>query len=123
VILEGYEVTEIAGETSADAVVIARAGTKQRIAVHGVFVALDLCPNSTMVQQLTALDAHGFIQVNAAHETPVPGLFAAGDVATAISEQVLIAIGDGARAARSAFAYLLAQRLAPAGKPSEKEPA
>jgi thioredoxin reductase len=52
-------------------------------------------------------DQDGFIWVDERMATTVPGIFAAGDVTTSFGEQVLIAIGDGARAALSAYDYLL----------------
>jgi thioredoxin reductase len=107
-IVEGAKVRAITGELSADGVVFVRAGQTQRVAVHGAFVALGFEPNSGPVRQIAACDADGFIRVNDAHETSVPGVYAAGDVAARMAEQVLIAIGDGVRAARSAHTYLLA---------------
>ena len=64
-----------------------------------------------MVANLVETDADGFIVVNPFHETSTPGLYAAGDVSTIYSEQVLTAIGDGARAAMSAYDYVLSERL------------
>ena len=64
-----------------------------------------------MVRQLVQLDEHGFIVVDDRNQASLPGLFAAGDVTHVICEQILIAIGAGARAAQSAYDYLLAQRL------------
>ncbi len=76
-----------------------------------VFADLGLLPNSTMVRGVAPLDANGFIVVDSQNATEVPGLFAAGDVTTARGEQILIAIGDGARAALSAYEYVLAHKL------------
>jgi thioredoxin reductase (NADPH)/alkyl hydroperoxide reductase subunit F len=112
-VLESCRVTEIAGRTSADTVVFVRDGQTQQLPVHGVFVTLGLSPNSAMVASLVERDAHNFIRVTSAHETSVAGLFAAGDVTTDACENVLIAIGDGVRAARSAYAYLLTQHPVP----------
>ena len=60
---------------------------------------------------LDQLDAHGFIVIDDQNRASLPGLFAAGDVTNASCEQMLIAIGAGARAAQSAYDYILAQRL------------
>jgi alkyl hydroperoxide reductase subunit AhpF len=57
------------------------------------------------------MDPQGFIIVDAQNRTSLPGLFAAGDVTSALGEQILIAIGEGARAAVSAYDYILAQRF------------
>lgn len=112
-ILEGYEVQALAGDDTLREVIVARNGQEQRLPVERAFVALGLVPNSQLVKDLVETDADGFIMVNAYHETSLPGLYAAGDVCSTFSEQVLIAIGDGARAARSAYDYLLAQWLVP----------
>jgi len=116
-LLEGYTVTEV--ETSAGAVhaiLVTRHGAVQRLPVQAVFVDLGLVPNTQMVRQFVQLDEHGFIVVDAQNQTSRPGLFAAGDVTSAIGEQILIAIGEGARAAQSAYDYILAQRLGLEGK-------
>jgi len=55
------------------------------------------------------LDEQGRISVDCGCNTSVPGLFAAGDVTNIYAEQVLIAIGEGAKAALSAYEYLLPQ--------------
>jgi alkyl hydroperoxide reductase subunit AhpF len=55
--------------------------------------------------------------VDERNATNVPGLFAAGDVTTSFGEQTMIAIGDGARAALSAYDYLLARQPTPRDGP------
>jgi alkyl hydroperoxide reductase subunit AhpF len=64
-----------------------------------------------MVKELVELDAKGRIKIDARNRTTAPGLFAAGDVTDAYAEQVLIAIGEGAKAALSAYEYLLEQPM------------
>jgi thioredoxin reductase len=111
-ILEGYTVAEV--ETSSGAVhaiLLARGGMVQRLPVQAVFVDMGLTPNSQIVRQLVRLNERGFIMVDERNQTSLPGLFAAGDVTTQVCEQILIAIGEGARAAQSAYDYTLAQRL------------
>jgi len=90
---------------------IARQGHQRSLGVDRIFVALGLVPNSAIVRDLVATDADGFITVNAFHQTSVPGLFATGDVSSSFTEQVLIAMGDGTRAAMVAYDYLLCERL------------
>jgi len=121
-ILEGYAVTEIIGGDTVEALMIVRDGRPRRIEVDRVFVALGVVPNSAIVRDIVETDTNGFILVNAYHETSLPGLYAAGDVSTMFTEQVLIAIGDGARAAMSAYDYLLAQWLIPDDTQGGKEP-
>ena len=72
---------------------------------------LDLVPNSGLVKELVELDTKGRVKIDARNRTTAPGLFAAGDVTDAYAEQVLIAIGEGAKAALSAYEYLLEQPL------------
>jgi len=88
-------------------------GQSRRLDVQHAFVDLGLVPNSELVQGLVRMDSAGFIIVDAHNETTVPGLFAVGDVTTTCGEHVLVAVGDGVRAAMHAYDYLLARRIAP----------
>lgn len=107
--LVGYQVREIVGATNVEALVVAREEDIRWLEVDAAFVDLGLVPNSAMVRRIVQSDVEGFIWVDDRNATTQPGLFAAGDVTTAFGEQVLIAIGEGARAALSAYDYLLAQ--------------
>jgi alkyl hydroperoxide reductase subunit AhpF len=60
-----------------------------------------------MVAELVKLDERGRIVVDCANHTNVPGILAAGDVTDTFAEQVLVAVGEGAKAALSAYEYLL----------------
>lgn len=106
-VFAGYEVTAITGTSNVEQVVITCEGRTRSLHVDAVFADLGLLSNSAIVRQLVRTDPDGFIWVDDRNATTCPGLFAAGDVTTAFSEQVLIAIGDGARAAISAYDYLL----------------
>jgi NADH-dependent peroxiredoxin subunit F len=66
-----------------------------------------LVANTKMVADLVKLDDQGRIIVDCGNRTNVPGLFAAGDVTNTYAEQVLVAVGEGAKAALSAYEYLL----------------
>jgi alkyl hydroperoxide reductase subunit F len=68
---------------------------------------MNLIPNSQMVADLIELDEHGRIKVDCFARTNLPGVFAAGDVTDSYAEQVLVAVGEGAKAALSAYDYLL----------------
>jgi thioredoxin reductase len=59
------------------------------------------------VEHLVELDEQGRIKVDNYARTSVPGLYAAGDVTNTYAEQVLVAVGEGAKAALSAYEYLL----------------
>jgi thioredoxin reductase len=107
-ILENHQVTQVKGDTFARALVVRRPnGTTAELYADAFFVELGLTPNAGLVRGLVALDAHGRIEVDARNRTSAPGLFAAGDVTNVYAEQVLIAIGEGAKAALSAYDYLL----------------
>jgi thioredoxin reductase len=108
-ILDGYEVQEIVGRSGVEQLVVARDGQVRHLLVDAAFVDLRLMPNSGVVRQIVQTDIDGFIWVDDRNATTLPGLFAAGDVTTAFGEQILIAIGEGARAALSAYDYLLPQ--------------
>lgn len=106
-VLEGYEVQEVRGNRHIEQVVATRNGQVRRLDVDAAFVDLGLVPNSGTVRHLVQTDRDGFICVDDRNATSLPGVFAAGDVTTAFGEQILIAIGEGARAALSAYHYLL----------------
>jgi thioredoxin reductase len=111
-LLEGYTVTEVEASGGAvHAIQVAGSGQVGRLPVQAIFVDLGLVPNTQAVRQLVQLNERGFIVVDEHQQSSLPGLFAAGDVTNASCEQILIAIGAGARAAQSAYAYILAQRL------------
>jgi alkyl hydroperoxide reductase subunit F len=106
-ILEKVQVREVIGEAFVDAVAVALPGGELReIPVKGVFVKLPRTPNSSLVRGWIDLDECGCILVDVDCATSAPGVFAAGDV-THVSEQVLVHIGEGAKAAISASHYLL----------------
>jgi alkyl hydroperoxide reductase subunit F len=108
VLWQGYEVKEIRGDEYARQVVVETPeGVSATLDTDGVFVELDLIPNSEPVQGLAELDEKGRIKIDRLNRTNCPGLFAAGDVTDAFAEQVVIAVGEGAKAALSAYDYLL----------------
>jgi len=81
----------------------------QTIKVDGLFIEVGLTPGSKIVADLGVTDANGHVIVNNRCATSRPGLFAAGDVTDVFIEQVLVAVGEGAKAALSAYEYLLNQ--------------
>jgi thioredoxin reductase (NADPH) len=107
-VLAGYQVKAVNGPFNVEYLVVERGDQHRWLRVEAAFVDLGLMPNSGIVRQLVRLDPAGFICVDNRNATTLAGLFAAGDVTTSFGEQVLIAIGDGARAALSAYDYLLA---------------
>lgn len=82
-------------------------GEVHRIELEGVFVQIGLLPNSEWLKGTLALSPHREIEVNARGETSLPGVFAAGDVTTVPYKQIVIAMGEGSKAALSAFDHLI----------------
>ncbi|MBC3885344.1 alkyl hydroperoxide reductase subunit F [Undibacterium griseum] len=78
-----------------------------RVELEGVFVQIGLVPNTEWLKDTLSLSRHGEIEVNARGQTSLPGVFAAGDVTTVPYKQIVIAVGEGAKAALSAFDYLI----------------
>ncbi len=108
VILDNYQVLEVKGDEYARAMTVKDPqGKTSEICFDGSFVEMALIPNSQMVADLAERDEQGRIKVDCANRTNIPGLFAAGDSTTGYAEQVLIAVGEGAKAALSAYEYLL----------------
>jgi thioredoxin reductase len=105
--LLGYEVREIQGDTYARRLVVSGAEEDRGLEVDAIFVEKDLIPRTRIVEGLVELDEKGRIKIDARNRTSAPGVFAAGDVTDSYAEQVLIAIGEGAKAALSAYDYLL----------------
>jgi len=106
-----HEVVAITGEKLVDGIRIGDLKTKQEreLQVSGVFIEIGLMPNSDLVKNVAALNRLGEIEVNCNNETSVPGLFAAGDVTSVPEKQIVVAAGEGAKAALQAHRYL--QRL------------
>jgi alkyl hydroperoxide reductase subunit F len=82
-------------------------GEARRVDVDGCFVQIGLVPNTEWLRGTIELSKHGEIIVDAKGATSVPGVFAAGDVTTVPFKQIVIAAGDGAKAALGAFDYLM----------------
>jgi alkyl hydroperoxide reductase subunit F len=77
------------------------------VALEGVFVQIGLVPNTEFLKGTVELSKFGEIIVDARGHTNVPGVFAAGDCTTVPFKQIVIAAGDGAKAALSAFDHLI----------------
>jgi len=107
-ILKDYQVVEFKGDEFAEGVVLKDpAGKTVELKADGMFVEMALPPMSQIVAELVKLDERGRIIVDCANRTDVPGIFAAGDVTDTFAEQVLVAVGEGVKAALSAYEYLL----------------
>jgi alkyl hydroperoxide reductase subunit F len=82
-------------------------GELHRIELEGVFVQIGLLPNTDWLKGAVALSSRGEIEVDVRGQTSVPGVFAAGDATTTPYKQIVIAMGEGAKAALSAFDHLI----------------
>jgi len=106
-----HEVMEVKGESRVEGIKIRDLKSKQERAlkVSGIFIEIGLIPNSEPFKGIVRLNRLGEIEVNCANETSVLGLFAAGDVTNVPEKQIVVAAGEGAKAALKAHHYL--QRL------------
>jgi alkyl hydroperoxide reductase subunit F len=82
-------------------------GDKKSLEIAGIFVQIGLLPNTDFLKGTVELSRFGEIVVDHHGKTSVPGLFAAGDCTTVPYKQIIIATGDGAKAALGAFDYLI----------------
>lgn len=105
-VMNDSEIKAVLGKTMVDAIKV-REGTfgERDIDVNGVFVEIGLIPNSGFANILDK-NEQGEIIVDSYNRTNVPGIFAAGDVTDIPEKQIIIAAGEGAKAALSAFSYI-----------------
>ena len=82
-------------------------GADHTVHLEGVFVQIGLVPNTEWLKGAVALTNRGEIEIDARGETNIHGVFAAGDVTTVPYKQIVIAMGEGSKAALSAFDYLI----------------
>jgi len=78
-------------------------GQEERIELDGVFVQIGLIPNSSFLKGTLELTQFGEIRVDEKGRTSLPGVYAAGDVTTTPYKQIIISMGEGAKAALAAF--------------------
>jgi NADH-dependent peroxiredoxin subunit F len=84
-----------------------KSGESKTLELEGIFVQIGLLPNTDWIKGTVALSNRGEIEVDEKGQTSVPGVFAAGDVTTVPYKQIIIAMGEGAKASLSAFDYLI----------------
>ncbi|ROM78985.1 alkyl hydroperoxide reductase subunit F [Pseudomonas brassicacearum] len=82
-------------------------GEVRDVGLEGIFVQIGLLPNTDWLKGTVELSPRGEIIVDARGETSIPGVFAAGDVTTVPYKQIVIAVGEGAKASLSAFDHLI----------------
>jgi len=110
-ILVEHTVTEIHGSGRVEGVTVKdlRTGEQSRLDVGAVFIEIGLIPNSEFAKGISKRNELDEIEVDQGCELGVPGLFAAGDVTNVPEKQIVVAAGEGAKAALRAQRYL--QRL------------
>jgi alkyl hydroperoxide reductase subunit F len=86
-------------------------GTPHQLELQGVFVQIGLLPNTDWLKGSVALSSHGEVEVDTHGRTSVPGVFGAGDVTTTPFKQIVIAMGEGAKAALGAFDHIIRSPL------------
>jgi alkyl hydroperoxide reductase subunit F len=103
------QTTEITGDQKVNGLVYKdrATGELKKVELEGVFIQIGLVPNTDWLKGVVELTKHGEIVVDARGQTSVPGVFAAGDVTTVPFKQIIIAAGDGAKAALGAFDHLI----------------
>ncbi|BDD11533.1 alkyl hydroperoxide reductase subunit F (plasmid) [Fulvitalea axinellae] len=80
-----------------------KSGSKENVSVDGVFVQIGLTPNSGVFKEIVSTNGRGEIEIDPACRTSVPGIYAAGDVTVVPYKQIVVAMGEGSKAALSAF--------------------
>jgi len=81
--------------------------TEHRLELEGIFVQIGLLPNTDWLKGTLELSKHGEVVIDHKGETSLPGVFAAGDCTTVPFKQIIIAMGEGAKASLGAFDYLI----------------
>ena len=72
-----------------------------------MFIQIGLIPNTEWLKGDIELSKHGEVIINERNETSIPGVFAAGDATTVPYKQIVISMGEGSKAALSAFDFLI----------------
>ncbi len=107
-----YKILRIEGKSTVEGIEIEslETGEKKRLDVQGVIVEIGLLPNSELVLDTMEINRIGEIVIDSRCRTGVSGLFACGDVTDVPYKQVIVAAGEGAKAALSAYDYIIKQR-------------
>lgn len=110
-IYDHHAVVKIEGEERIESVLIKDISSqkKLKIEIEAIFVAIGFSPNSALVRDIVDLNKKGEIEIDPDCSTKTPGLFAAGDVTDVFAKRIIIASGEGAKAALAANKYLVKQ--------------
>ena len=116
-VITGAQTTEVIGDGTRVTSLTYKdrqSGAPHRLELAGVFVQIGLVPNTDWLKGTLKLSARGEIEVDARGQTSVPGVFAAGDCTIVPYKQIVIAMGEGAKASLSAFDHLIRSPLSAA---------
>jgi alkyl hydroperoxide reductase subunit F len=107
-----YDILRIVGESSVEGMEIKslKTGEAKRLSVAGIIIEIGLLPNSDLVLDTLETNSIGEIVIDSRCRTGVSGVFACGDVTDVPFKQVIVAAGEGAKAALSAYDYIINQR-------------
>ncbi len=108
-IYKGYDLVAIEGQNFVESIKVKARKTDEQIdiPVRGVFFEIGSAPSSMPVKDLVELDEKQEIIVDCSNKTSMPGIFAAGDVTSVPQKQIIVAAGEGAKAALSAYDYVI----------------
>jgi len=107
-----HEILRIVGDSAVEGLEIKslRTGEAKRLGIAGIIVEIGLLPNSELVLETLNTNRIGEIVIDSKCSTGVSGVFACGDVTNVPFKQVIVAAGEGAKAALSAYDYIIKQR-------------
>jgi NADH-dependent peroxiredoxin subunit F len=105
-VFNSAHVSAVLGDKMVNAIKIKKGDAEETLILQGVFVEIGLIPNSEFASDVER-NRYGEIKVNSYNETNIPGIFAAGDVTDVPEKQIVIAAGEGSKAALSVFKYLI----------------
>ncbi|MQY50384.1 alkyl hydroperoxide reductase subunit F [Rhodocyclus gracilis] len=109
-VIKGAQTTEVTGDGQKVNALLYKdraSGEAHRLELEGIFVQIGLLPNTDWLKGTLDLSRHGEIVIDAKGQTSLPGVFAAGDCTTVPYKQIIIAMGEGAKASLSAFDHLI----------------
>ena len=105
-VMNNTKVTAVLGEKLVSGIKVKTKDKEETLSVQGVFVEIGLVPNAEFTKDIDK-NEFGEIKVDSYNRTNSPGIFAAGDVTDVPEKQIIIAAGEGSKAALSAFRYLM----------------
>lgn len=113
ILLDYHQVVEIKGKDKVNGVIVKNRENEEEknLDASGIFIEIGLLPNSESVKDLVKLNDQGEVIIDYSCRTSVEGIFGAGDVTTVPHKQIVIAASEGAKAALSAYDYLIKKSL------------